>query len=612
MRERLDRLIRSVSDAGMSRRISGIVGALALLVVAAVLVTAWWSTRIAAEQTTAERHRTADGVAEIVAARTDILLRESDLGAVRRQMIDVQAAGLVASCRVVIPGVGIVASSDPQQIDSMVLPETWSGTPAVAEGTEGTARAVFEVPGRGQGVVEVGYEQVLPAYGATMARAGGVALVAVCAMWFAFIRIRDGLSAVASVGSALAEVAKGERRASVLRLGEQLGPVAEAWNTLLEERDVQDRAIAQHQVLVAEMEAPGEVSGVVSVCDTLTHGLVIVGQDQRLVYVNGAAAVLLGRHREQMAGSTCAEVFDDPSVRSAILACIETKNPVRQVLTITRGEPGKDPDAELRVAVRSSESGNERFAGLLIEDVTQQRLADRSRNSFVAQATHELRTPLTNIRLYVEQAVDEGEADPKLRAQALNVINSEARRLERIVSDMLSVAEIEAGSLSIRPGDVRTDALFADLESDYSAQAAEKTIKLAFDLPPKMPVIRGDRDRLGQALHNLVGNALKYTPPGGEVTVRVEAPEQGGLIVHVIDSGIGIDPEECERIFDRFYRANDRRIAHVTGSGLGLALAREIARLHGGDIEVESQIDAGSTFTIVLPGSDDAGQKRAA
>jgi signal transduction histidine kinase len=208
--------------------------------------------------------------------------------------------------------------------------------------------------------------------------------------------------------------------------------------------------------------------------------------------------------------------------------------------------------------------------------------------------------------------VDEGEADPQLRAQALNVINSEARRLERIVADMLSVAEIEAGSLSIRPGDVRTDALFEDLTNDYAAQAAEKTIELGFDLPPKMPVIHGDRDRLGQALHNLVGNALKYTPPGGKVTVRVEAPEQGGLIVHVIDTGIGIDPDECERIFDRFYRANDRRIAHVTGSGLGLALAREIVRLHGGDIEVESKLDQGSTFTITLPGAEQTRQQRAA
>jgi PAS domain S-box-containing protein len=360
------------------------------------------------------------------------------------------------------------------------------------------------------------------------------------------------------------------------------------------------------------MEAPGEAGGVVAVCDTLTHGLVVLGPDGRAIYVNGAAGVLLGRHREDLADAEVEKVFEDAEVRSAVAECLASKAPVRRTVEIARGEPGKDPDAELRLVIRSCEVGEDRFAGVMIEDITQQRVADRSRNSFVAQATHELRTPLTNIRLYVEQAVDEGEEDPKVRAQALNVINSEARRLERIVSDMLSVAEIESGSLSIRPGDVRTDALFADLRSDYSAQAAEKTIDLSFDLPPKMPVIRGDRDRLGQALHNLVGNALKYTPPGGKVAVRVEAPEEGGLVVHVVDTGIGIDPEECERIFDRFYRANDRRIAHVTGSGLGLALAREIARLHGGDISVESKLDQGSTFTISLPPSEPGQAQRAA
>jgi two-component system phosphate regulon sensor histidine kinase PhoR len=94
--------------------------------------------------------------------------------------------------------------------------------------------------------------------------------------------------------------------------------------------------------------------------------------------------------------------------------------------------------------------------------------------------------------------------------------------------------------------------------------------------------------------------------------VRVETPEAGGLVVRVIDTGIGIDPEECERIFDRFYRANDRRIAHVTGSGLGLALAREIVRLHGGDITVESKLDQGSEFVLTLPASEETRTQRAA
>jgi two-component system phosphate regulon sensor histidine kinase PhoR len=180
------------------------------------------------------------------------------------------------------------------------------------------------------------------------------------------------------------------------------------------------------------------------------------------------------------------------------------------------------------------------------------------------------------------------------------VIGQEARRLERIVSDMLSVSEIEAGSLKLYPEDVRLDALFEDIKNDFQVQAKDKEIALVFELPPKLPVIRGDRDKIVLALHNLVGNALKYTPAGGQVRVQVEV-DGGGVNVSVIDNGIGIKPEETEMIFEKFYRAKDKRLSGITGSGLGLTLARQVVRLHGGDISVRSQLDKGSTFTMSLP-----------
>ena len=125
-------------------------------------------------------------------------------------------------------------------------------------------------------------------------------------------------------------------------------------------------------------------------------------------------------------------------------------------------------------------------------------------------------------------------------------------------------------------------------------------ISLSFELPPRLDTVRGDRDKITLALHNLIGNALKYTPAGGEVKVVVQqTPAQ--LSIAVTDNGIGIKTEECELIFDRFYRAKDKRLTGITGSGLGLALARQIARLHEGDVTVRSALDKGSTFTLVLP-----------
>jgi signal transduction histidine kinase len=242
---------------------------------------------------------------------------------------------------------------------------------------------------------------------------------------------------------------------------------------------------------------------------------------------------------------------------------------------------------------------------VMIEDVTQQRVADEARNSFVAQATHELRTPLTNIRLYIEQAIEVGDADPAMRSKCLDVINSESRRLERIVGDMLSVSEMEAGSFKLREGDVRLETVFEELKTDFGPQAQEKHQDLKFELPPKLPAIKGDRDKIVLALHNLIGNALKYTPENGKVTVHVEVDARR-MVVEVTDTGIGINPEETELIFEKFYRAKDKRVSDITGTGLGLALAREVVRLHGGDISVRSELNKGSTFTLSVPTASEA------
>ncbi len=180
------------------------------------------------------------------------------------------------------------------------------------------------------------------------------------------------------------------------------------------------------------------------------------------------------------------------------------------------------------------------------------------------------------------------------------MINTEARRLERVVGEMLSVAEIEAGSLKIFRDDVRLDALLTELQSDYAAQAADRGIQLVFNLPPKLPVISADRSKVMVIVHNLLGNALKYTGRNGQVTVGVQV-EQTNLYVSVQDNGIGISDADAEKIFDKFYRAKDERVARITGSGVGLTLAKEIARLHGGDITVQSELNRGSTFTLALP-----------
>jgi two-component system phosphate regulon sensor histidine kinase PhoR len=252
------------------------------------------------------------------------------------------------------------------------------------------------------------------------------------------------------------------------------------------------------------------------------------------------------------------------------------------------------------IQVLRGRRGDAGAAMIVIEDITQQRVADQSRHAFVAQATHELRTPLTNIRLYAEMALDEGKQDTAVVSNCLNVINQETFRLDRIVGDILAIAEIEAGTMSLQQDDVRLEELFLELRTDYAAQADEAKIKLLFNLPPKLPIIKGDREKIRLAIHNLLGNALKYTPAGGQVTVGA-AIDRGRLVVDVTDTGIGMSEEDSQRVFEKFYRAKDPRVGQIKGSGLGLAIAREVIRLHGGDITVHSIPDKGSTFTLSLP-----------
>lgn len=405
---------------------------------------------------------------------------------------------------------------------------------------------------------------------------------------------------VRRVADALHAYADGERRNEALAIaatGEE-AELIEAWNGILQDRAA--RREADYAASVAEAGGAGssEAAAASSAIGALPHGVVLVDDRMVVVLANRVAFRLLGGEGESVAGTMLSEFPAASEIAPKVRAIIAGEHRT----TSFDFTPGEDTSAGVhRVTIRAFRRASDAASAMILfEDVTRQRLAEESRGMFVAHAAHELRAPLTNIQLYVEEAIEEGDQDPALRAQALGVIQTEARRLERVVSDMLGVSEIESGTLSLRAGEVKLDRMFAELRTDFAAHAKEKEIELSFDLPPKFPVARADREKLAGALHNVIGNALKYTPPGGRVSVEVEADESE-LVVAVRDTGVGIAPEEQEKVFDRFYRAEGEQVRAQTGTGLGLPLAREIARLHGGDLTLESEPGAGSVFTLRVP-----------
>jgi signal transduction histidine kinase len=224
---------------------------------------------------------------------------------------------------------------------------------------------------------------------------------------------------------------------------------------------------------------------------------------------------------------------------------------------------------------------------------------DRSRD-FLADVSHELRTPITALRMSNELLSETAGDDPDTRAEFLESSRQQLERLDWLAQNLLELSKLDSGLVLL---DLRPDDLRAAVESSVEqaqATASRRGVSLRVSLPSNPVRIRHDPQRIGQVVTNLVGNALKFTPRGGAVTVELEPDPEGARIV-VRDTGVGIDASELPRIFDRFYRGTMANEARSSGSGLGLAIVKSIVDLHAGRIAVDSRLGAGTTFTLILP-----------
>jgi signal transduction histidine kinase len=253
----------------------------------------------------------------------------------------------------------------------------------------------------------------------------------------------------------------------------------------------------------------------------------------------------------------------------------------------------------------------------------------RAQRDFLVNISHDLQTPLTSIRGF-SQAISEGtihDADAVRRAEG--VILEEAGRMEQLIREVSDLVRLEGGQIELAKAPVKLEHLVYSVAEQLAVQAKESGVSLETDLPAHLPIILGDTERLEQVLINLVDNALKYTPAGGQVTIRarvLNGERQNGrkenktagtlimpllskqgcwVIVTVADTGIGIPAEDLRRVFERMYRADKAR-ASKDGAGLGLTIAREIVQAHGGYITATSQPNEGSQFHVLLPVAESA------
>ncbi|MDO8483738.1 MAG: ATP-binding protein [Candidatus Limnocylindrales bacterium] len=333
--------------------------------------------------------------------------------------------------------------------------------------------------------------------------------------------------------------------------------------------------------------------------ESLAQGVVSVDRGLRIVGANGAAHAFLGRPQGSLIGRTLIEAFLDVQVEAIARAAMEQGSSTGEI-----GRTEADGRRLLVRARRSSPGG----AWLVLEDVSELRRLQQIRAEFIDNLSHELRTPLTTVSLLAETLTRDadaaGEAIPAKMRDRIGKIEVETGHLVQMVSELLDLSRIESGGTIrvvdlVDMGQIATESterlrLFAD------RQGVALQVEVAGSLPP----VRGDEARLAQVYVNLLHNAVKFSPDGGDVsvTVRVEA---GRVVSSVADHGVGIPPAAQARIFERFYKVDRARVRGETGgTGLGLAIARHIIDQHGGTIWVESVEGTGSTFRFALPIAD--------
>jgi len=337
-----------------------------------------------------------------------------------------------------------------------------------------------------------------------------------------------------------------------------------------------------------------------SVIDGLDVGVIVTDSYGRTSLINHEAEVLLDVSRKEVIGRTPDEAFASHGKVVRFMSGEQSDSSRRRSADIDFSDEEGKKVVRAQFAPMRGPSDENAGALTVLRDITQQKMEEDARRSFISNVAHELRAPLSAIKSYAEMLIDNEADTPALRAEFFNTINEEADRLARLIDNMLNISKIEIGGLVLNKASVRTRKMLEDALTSVRATAKSKSIDISADLPDDMPDVDLDKELIRVVVMNLLGNAIKYTDPGGSIVVSGEVdPDE--MRVHVVDTGWGIPLDEQEKVFEKFYRGERTATEKTTGNGLGLALAREIACLHGGDLRLLSEEGKGSKFTLHLP-----------
>jgi PAS domain S-box-containing protein len=432
------------------------------------------------------------------------------------------------------------------------------------------------------------------------------AFVVLYAIPIAIVAIRWRLAAaLAAAGTAYVL-----SMAELLLLDQSLGPVGYLTRAVLfvgVAMTVHELARRNAEAVAVEQQSIERLRRVI---ETTHEAYVAMDQSGVITAWNREAEKLFGWPEHEAVGRTVEETLVPERLRAdhrqGLKRYLDTgEGPVldeRLELSALRRD-GDEVQVELTISPLD-EDGRRSFHAFL-HDVSERQAAEELKSQFFALVSHELRTPLTSIVGYAEMVDEiEGSSLSPEGQQYMGIIRRSAEKLDRLVQDLLLVAQVEAGTFAVELEPVDLVPVVRDCINGSLPAAEDAGISLSHDLE-EVPMLMADPSRLGQVLDNLVSNAIKFTGGGGGGTVAVRVRSEGHrCAIEVSDSGVGIGPNELEHLFDRFYRATEARKGHYSGAGLGLAISKAIVDAHEGEIQVTTHPGQGSTFRVLLPVPD--------
>jgi signal transduction histidine kinase len=226
--------------------------------------------------------------------------------------------------------------------------------------------------------------------------------------------------------------------------------------------------------------------------------------------------------------------------------------------------------------------------------------ANQLKSLFMSMASHDLRTPLTTIFGFADMLLEDMELEDEVKREILSVIRAQSERLHRLIADLLDVERIEQGQVILKPAECNLNNVTFEVLQSLKPLYETRRLVVAVDLPDPPLIFHGDAARIWQILYNLVNNAIKYTSERGQIQIQIYRND-GEAILHVSDSGRGMTPDQLSRLFDLYYRTAEAKASTVLGSGLGLYIVKTMVEAHNGQVEVNSELGKGTTFTVRLP-----------